>query len=525
MNNINLKLNSSTGSVWETNGPAPAWSQLALLCGSTPMTCPTIASSASAAADAVTASAFPGSCASSAPPTAAFLVYEFCYIITGGASSSTGGYAAFVHGTFSVNASQYSASGRAAYNIFDSTSTRTVINALGQTHVEQLRGVVLANGRVDDNLFVSSSPAVDGSGVQLPVATSGQTANGIGTMLSYDLQTAPFVFITNSALGLTSQLNPNVNVLYTSGQYTERLDAGGPSISPSASSFTLAPYNGALTINTCTAAPTAPLCVNYPQTPPAGSVLFNVTLNKAWTSLPSTYINDLLTGLTGIVSSSTPYASQSSYLGLYLMSCYPLRTLTAGNAPTLTFYVNAASVQSMGLTMSTVVSQVYSALLSTTALSSYLPANEQGLVTTVACPSTYNVIGIYAGLPCSGSVAASSAAPSTAAAASTAVVASTAAAATATSTSAAVITAAASTAAAVQSGGSSSSGLSGGAVAGIVIGGVVGLALACLLCIFLVMKGVTKGEKGSARFENEPSRTSAAPPADVELAETHSTVE
>lgn len=315
----------------------------------------------------------------------------------------SGGYAVYTYGTFSVNTSFYSAeNNRPAQNIYDTSATRTVISALGQKHVEQLRGIVVTNARVDDNLYTTTKPAVDGSGIQIPVAVAGQTANGIGTMLAYDLQTTPFMFITNSNLGLTSSLNANVNLLWTGSQYGERLDAGGATIVPSFSNMTLSVYTGTpKLLSSCTAAPMGPLCVNYPQTPPTGSVLISVTLNTAWTSLPSTYIADLLTAITQLVTVGNTYSSQSPYLGLYLLSCYPIRTTTSGSAPVLTFYLNKASVDAMGLNMSIVVAATYSALSAKTPLNTYLPTNEQNFITSVACPSTYNTIGTYPGLPCS----------------------------------------------------------------------------------------------------------------------------
>lgn len=73
VNNDNLK--ASSGVVTEANGPAPDWSGMALSCSATPMTCPTIGSSASAAVDTVSSSSFPGTCGANSQ------VIEFCYIL------------------------------------------------------------------------------------------------------------------------------------------------------------------------------------------------------------------------------------------------------------------------------------------------------------------------------------------------------------------------------------------------------------------------------------------------------------
>ena len=398
--------------------------------------------------------------------------WEFCYLLYGGAYPPFGGYGVSNHGYFYTNSSITPPGGRVVYNIYNSVSTRTVVSILGQTHVESLSGIVTTNDRVDDNLFLTS-PVVDDSGIQLPiVGGSPNPTAGTGTMLAYDQPSQPFVFVTNTALNLLSQLNSNVNVRWSDSQYGERLDAGGVTITPASSAFYVQPYNPSSPMTNCTVSLTGPTCTNYPSVPPAGSVIFNLTLSTPWTALPSTYITDLLTALTVQLTAGTAFSSQSSYLGLYLFSCYPLFTATAPRTPRLFFYLNSQSVAAMGLSMSKVVPAVYAALQpGSTSLSLPIPS-EQGLIAVQGCPFVYNGNGVgYAGVPgCSAPTVGNQG-----------------------------------------GGGGGSSSLSGGDIAGIVIGSVVGAVIVCLVCLFMLrmtMGGEGKQAGGStkgSRFENEES--------------------
>ena len=443
--------------------------------------------------------------------------YEFCYTLTGGTSATTGGYAVWAHGYFWTTGSGN------VLTITNTAITRNVLNAVGQRHTEQLAGIVPTNNRVDQ--LLTTAPAagngfVDGSGIQIPLNGSSDTVNGVGTMLGYD-QSQPFVFVSNQAYQLTSQLNENINLLYTGTNYGERLDAGGNTISVSQSWFFLQPYSVSAPITNCSVTVNGPLCANSPATPPAGSVLFNITLNTAWTSLPATYVADLLTSLTVLLAG--PSNTQAQFLGLWLFSCYTPLTKTAGAQPQLWIYLNANSASLMGVSLNTAVPAVYSALQSpsTSLNNGYLTAAEQGFIASVACPFIYNgaiVSGISgctsSSSPSSGQSSSTSAPPSSAVSSST-------------SSMIAGGSSAGGTPSSTTNSSGGSSGLSHGAIAGIVIGGVVGLVLLLSILFFMVRcmssssgkKSTTSDSQPTAtmanhkRFENESSQISTASPS------------
>ena len=447
--------------------------------------------------------------------------YEFCYIIQGGASSTTGGYASWGHGYLYTSATSGSQT-----TILNTAVTRTVINAVGQRHVEQLSGIVPTNNRVDTTLFLTpatGSGYVDGSGIQLPINGTLDPVNGVGTLLGYDL---PVVATIVSAYGQTSQLNANVNLLYTNGQYGERLDAGGATTTGNPTSFQLVPYNPSTPITNCSVTLYQPLCINSPANPPTGSVLFNITLNVPWTSLPATYLGDLFTSMTVLLN---PSNTQAQYLGYFLFSCYPLFSATTGSQPNVWFYLNAQSAQAMGLSLASAVSTIQAALQtgSTTLNNAYLPVAEQGLIQSAGCPQTYSggQTTAYTGVagcagPASSSVSSSTSTPVSPPPSS------------AVSSSTAGTPAGGATTTTNSGGGSS--GLSHGAIAGIVVGSVVGALLLLLVC-FLIMRAmsgggmrkstsaepssVQAGGVGHKQFENEVSQVSTADPNDgVEMA-------
>ena len=437
--------------------------------------------------------------------------YEFCYIIQGGQSASTGGYASWSHGYFYTSSTSGS-----IVQITNTNITRNVINTVGQRHTEQLSAIVSSNNRVDTSLFLNPSAGnggyLDGSGIQIPITGTVDPVNGIGTLLGYDLS-QPAAIVT--AYGQTSQLNANINPLYTGSSYGERLDAGGNTITGTSSSFTLQPYNPSTPITNCTVNIYQPLCVNYPATPPDGSVLFNITLNVPWTSVPAAYLGDLFAALTLTVA---PTNTQAQYLGYFLFSCFPSFLSTAGPQPQVWFFLNSQSASSMGLSISTVVPTILSALQpSSTALNTaYLPPAEQGLIVSAGCPQSYVAgnIGPYLGVNgCSPvftySSSASPATPSTASPPLSVPSSSTA--------------AAGSPPASTSNSSGGSSGLSHGAIAGIVIGSVVGALLLLAILVFLmrcVSSGGSTNKQATTvtqpaaanhkRFEDESSQVSTA---------------
>jgi len=423
--------------------------------------------------------------------------YEFCYTLQGGASPTTGGYAVWSRGYL------WTAGSDSPITITNTAITRTVINAVGQRHTEQLSGIVPTNNRVDQLLFLTppaGSGYVDGSGIQLPINGTSDPVNGIGTLLGYDLS-VPATFVT--AYGQNSQLNANINLLFTGlDQYGERLDAGGTTIAVDSSWFYLKAYDPSSPITNCSITIYQPLCVNYPATPPEGSVLFNVTLKAPWSALPAAYIGDLFTALTVAL---LPGNSQAQFLGFFLFSCYPILSKTSLAQPQVWFYLNSQSAAAMGLSVSTVAQTVYSALQpSSTAINNaYLPAIEQGLIASTSCPLLFTggQFQSYQGIAgCAVSTAMSS--------------------------SAAVAPAPTSN----DNGGSS--GLSHGAIAGIVIGSVVGVTLLLFILFFLMrcMGGSSSGKKETTvqtvpaggvnhkRFDDETSQVSHTTGDGVELA-------
>ena len=457
--------------------------------------------------------------------TTASPTYEFCYTLQGGASPTTGGYAVWSHGYF------YTSGSGSPVTITNTAITRNVINAVGQRHTEQLSGIVPVNDRVDQSLYLTPTSGdgyVDGSGIQLPINGTLNPNTGLGTLLGYDSTSQPATIV--SAYGQTSQLNANINLLYTGTNYGERLDAGGQTIAVSSSYFQLQAYNPSTPITNCSITVYQPLCVNYPATPPAGSVLFNITLTTPWAQLPSAYIGDLFAALTVAL---LPSNTQAPYLGFFLFSCYPLFSTVTTAQPQLWFYLNANSAQSMGLSVSSIVPTVYSALQpSSTAINNaYLPTAEQGLIGAVGCPQVYNG-GNFAGVSGCGTPSASVSSSSS-------------------STASSVVpppsqpspsSSSSSIAAPTNVGGggtntntntsSGSSGLSHGAIAGIVIGSVVGALLLLFILIALMRCASSSGSGKSTttttttstngadhkRFENEASQVSTANTDGVEMA-------
>ena len=433
--------------------------------------------------------------------------WEFCYLIIGQSHS----YGVANHGYFYTNSSTVGSDGRTVYNIYNSVSTRTVISILGQTHVESLTGIVTANNRVDDNLFLQGAK-VDGSGIQLPITGSFANATaGIGTVLGYDNAAQPLTIVTNPALSvagqqLTSQLNSNINVLWTGSQYGERLDAGGATTTGATSAFYVQPYTTPNAITNCTLQLYSPQCTNYPQTPPTGSVIYNVTLNTPWAQLNTTYVTDLVTALTQLLAVGTPFASQANYLGLFLFSCYPLFTKAALPQPLLSFYLNAQSVSQMGLSLTAAQATVYSALQpSSTALNAYLPAYERGRIAAQGCPFVFNGAALTQLCGTSPSPSTATPAPSTASPTANPTP----------STGGGVSPPLPATSAPVANtgGGGGGSSLSGGAIAGIVVGSVVGAALILLILLcaartLCVGGGSEKSASAgkASRFEDESSR-------------------
>ena len=395
--------------------------------------------------------------------------YEFCYILQGSGPS----WGVTNHGVFTTIPGTASN----VLSIQTSNSSRSVVSVLGQTHSEALQGIQTANGRVDTSLFLNGQPYVDGSGIQLPVLQS-NTAGGQGVMFPYNSQTAPFVFISNAALSLTTQLSQAINILWSAPNYAERIDAGGATINPSSSSFYILPYSGAFAINNCSLQLYSPVCLNYPPTPPAGSVIFTFSVSAPWSNVPLTFLNDLFTQLTVAVASGGSYAGISGYLGFFLFSCYPLFSSLSTGTPTVAIYLNSQSVSSMGLNMATVTSQVYS-MLSAAASAGIagLPSSEAGLISNVACPFYFNagtvpgVCGSSTGGGGGGVVS-----PGTSSGGG-------------------------------GGGGGGGSGLSHGAIAGIVVGSVVGAALLCLILFFLLRCLSPARDGTSKQFQDEQSQT------------------
>ena len=412
--------------------------------------------------------------------------YEFCYLI----SNSNPSWYVANHGLFNVTGSS------PVYQIQQSASTRTVVSALGQSHTEQLSGIATANSRVDTSLYIPPSPGyVDGDGIQLTVTSSANTASGQGIMFGYSSTSQPVVFVTSSALGLTTNLNQAINVLSTGGSnYGERIDAGGSTISGSSSSFLVQPYNPSAPITNCSLQLYAPTCLGYPATPPTNSVLFSITLNKAWSAVPLTYLSDLFQALTSSVASTTSYSGLSSYLGFYLFSCFPpLSSLTGAN-PQVWFFLNAQSAAAMGLNPTTAAASIYALLNSSAALATAgLPSSESGLISSAACPTVYNG-GAVAG-------ACSSSSPSSGGGGTTPTT----------------------TGGSSTSTSSSSSGLSHGAIAGIVVGSVVGALLILLALLFLcrALRSVDGDNKSAKRmqFQDEPSQRTHAEPSATSAAD------
>ena len=449
--------------------------------------------------------------------------YEFCYTLQGGSGSSNGGYAVWAHGYF------YTSGTTSPITITNTAITRNVINAVGQRHTEQLSGIVPTNNRVDQFLFLTPSAGsgyVDGSGIQLPVNGTLDPVNGVGTLLGYD-SSQPANLVT--AYGQTSQLNANINLLYTGTQYGERLDAGGNTIAVGSSYFQLQTYNPSTPITNCSLTVYMPLCVNYPATPPSGSVVFTINLNTAWSTIPATYLGDLFAALTVLLA---PTNTQAPFLGFYLFSCYPTFSRTSGSQPQIWFYMNSQSAAAMGMSISSAVSTVYSALQpgSTAANNAYLPTAEQGLIASTACPQLFSggQFTSYTGVTGCGSASTpgSSSSSSTSAPTPTSQPAATSQPATQPSSSSAGTTVVTPT----NNSSGGSSGLSHGAIAGIVIGSVVGALLLLFVLIFLMRCVSTSGDKQSRvveqpvvaanhkRFENENSQVSTANTDGVELA-------
>ena len=414
--------------------------------------------------------------------------YEFCYVIRNTVQPS---WWVSNHGVFNATGSS------PLLQIQQSSSTRMVVSVLGQTHTEQLSGIATANGRVDTSLYIPPSPGyVDGSGIQLTIASSSNPAAGQGIMFAYTSTSTPVSFITNSALGLTSNLNQAINIYWTgSGTgYGERIDAGGSTITGNLDYFIVQPYNPAQPITNCTAQLYSPTCAGNPATPPTNSILFSITLNAAWSTVPLTYLNDLFQALTTAVSASTSYSSLSPYLGFYLFSCFPPLTSTTAASPVVWFYLNAASAQAMGINPTSAAATIYTMLASPSLLASAgLSSSESSLISSASCPQVYNGAAVPGACSGSGASTAGNVSPGSPTAVG--------------SPTSAGSPAPAGTAAPS----SSSSGLSGGAIAGIVVGSVVGVLLILLALLFClrVCGGGGEADKPAKRFQDEPSQRSA----------------